>query len=199
MSTLRWTTSMALAGVVALAGCADTYDEGEELGAEDEVGLEETEPADGLDYGYSEWDVNTDRALGRDEFGTWAGEQGWAEMDEEGFSETTVGLWDVDDDDRVSEQEWTDATDRWYGDDVEYGTWADWDGDGDSFLDANEVREGMETNNLYDRVDMDNDAVFDDEELADWWFDVWDFNDDETIDTTEWDWSAQYGYDRIGS
>lgn len=191
-----------LAGAVAL-GCADGYEDEPELG---EAEVEEemapvTEPE--AEYAFVEWDADANRMLDRDEWTVWVTETprwtAWDVDDEEGlgteeFGVTTVTVWDADDDDLVSEEEWRAGTDRWFGDDVDYGVWTDWDGDGDSFLDANEVAEGFEVNGLYDVVDRDADAVIDDEELADWFFDVFDANDDSEIDTTEWDWGEQHGY-----
>ena len=84
----------------------------------------------------------------------------------------------------------------WFGDD-DYGSWGEWDASGDGVLDANEVSEAFERESLYDTVDRDSDALIDDEELADWWFDLWDANDDQQIDTTEWD-EVGSEYSRIG-
>lgn len=191
-----------LAGAVAL-GCADGYEDEPELG-EAEVEEEMAPVAEPeAEYAFVEWDADANRMLDRDEWTVWVTETprwtAWDVDDEEGlgteeFSVTTVTVWDADDDDLVSEEEWRAGTDRWFGDDVDYGVWTDWDGDGDSFLDANEVAEGFEVNGLYDVVDRDADAVIDDEELADWFFDVFDANDDSQIDTTEWDWGEQHGY-----
>jgi hypothetical protein len=147
-----------------------------------------------VDYG--EWDMDADDALGIEEFRSWWNEQDffddWRADEDEGitreqFAERLHVEWDTNGDDVVSEVEWQEGTDTWFAGDVEDGAWDDWDGDGDSELDANEVAEGLERNGLYDRVDRDDDAVIDDEELADWFFDIFDDNDDDRIDTTEWD------------
>ena len=192
----RWQGVFTLAAVLVVMGCGETYDEGGELESGE---VEVPPPMETVEtpYAYGQWDMNTDRVLDRDEFGTWVDEQDWDAWDEESFTETTFSLWDENDDGVLTESEWRESTDRWYGADVDFGVWADWDGDGDSELDANEVRESMEAHGLYDRVDGDSDALIDDEELADWWFDIWDFNDDDEIDTTEWDWGEEYGYTEI--
>jgi hypothetical protein len=193
--------ALALVAGLAMFGCADGYDDEAEIDeAEAEVGPE-AEMAE-AEYGFVEWDADQNRYLDENEWTTWDADRdrsAWNTDGEDGlsaeeFGATTVTLWDRDDDGLVSEDEWTEGTDRWFGDDVDYGVWADWDMDGDSELDANEVREGFETNNLYDRVDGDADAIIDDEELADWFFDVFDLNDDAQIDTTEWDWGEERGY-----
>lgn len=196
MKMPRWPIALALSGAAALSACADVSPGDDDIAAD--TGLSRT-PADGeLDYGYRGWDVNEDRALSPDEFGSWAREQGWRDLDHEGFSRIAHRLWDVDRDDAVSEQEWTEATNRWYGDAVEHGSWAAWDRDRDSELDVGEAHAAFERYDLYSPVDLDGDGVIHRDELAAWWFDVWDFNDDETIDTSEWSWAEQYGYDRIG-
>lgn len=204
MNGIRNYWALALVGAVALTGCAEPYEE-EDIGVDQEVGvsddvadLESDAPLADAEYDYGEWDVDSNRTLSREEFGTWAGEQGWGEMDREAFATETTELWDADDDDLIGEDEWNEATDR-FGDDIDVGTWSDWDGDGDSELDANEVREGLERSGIYDRIDGDADAVFDDEELADFWFDLWDADDDLEIDTTEWDWGSRAGFSEIGA
>lgn len=199
MRRTRSTVALALVAGLAMFGCADGYDDEAELDEAD-VGPE-TEMAE-VEYGFAEWDADQNRYLDENEWTTWDADQdrsAWNTDGEDGlsadeFGVVTVTVWDRDDDDLVSEDEWNEGTERWFGDDVDYGAWADWDLDGDSELDANEVREGFETNNLYDRVDRDADLIIDDEELADWFFDIFDWNDDDQIDTTEWDWGEQHGY-----
>jgi hypothetical protein len=143
---------------------------------------------------WSEWDADGSDFLDREEVSAWwddvQADLAWDADTEEGLSreefvEGVRGAWDLDDDGRVTEEEWRDASDDVWGD--EAGAFADWDGDGDSELDANEVSEGLETRGLYDVVDKDRDALVDDEELADWFYDVFDLDDDAEIDQTEWE------------
>lgn len=179
----------ALGAGLALGGCAPEETE-TELGTEMET--ETTEPTDEtLDVDFSEWDLDTDARLSTDEFEAWWNEHGFEigegeeGADREAVSERVHAAWDTDDDDRVSEQEWREGTGT--GEEGDWGSWTDWDADGDSGLDLNEVREGMEGNDVYDRIDRDQDMILDDEELADWFFDLFDADADDAIDTTEWD------------
>jgi hypothetical protein len=142
---------------------------------------------------WSELDADGSDFLDRGEVTAWwndvKADLGWDADTEEGLSreelvEGVRDVWDLDDDGRVTEEEWRDAAEDVWDD---TGAFTDWDGDGDSELDANELKEGLETRGLYDVVDMDRDALVDDEELADWFFDVFDADDDTEIDRTEWE------------
>lgn len=194
-------SGLLLAALIPLAACEAPGDEtGEadldeelettpaaEISPEDEIGTEE--------IGLAQWDADADQRLTREEWGVWYDEQGlfddWDTDAEDGLTSDELtgaayAVWDADDDDALTEVEWNEGIGQWYGDE-DYGAFGEWDVDGDSALDANEVAEGFERENLYDTVDRDSDALIDDEELADWWFDIWDADDDQLIDTTEWD------------
>jgi hypothetical protein len=206
-------SSKRLIGLLVAAALPLTACDGggtEDLGAGAEEEAFETAPTSEItstqDVGLSTWDADADQQLSRDEWSGWYDEQGaydgWNTDAEEGLTTDELGegiftAWDADADSELTETEWNEGVGTWYGD-ADYGTWGEWDADGDSILDANEVAEGLERENLYDTVDRDSDALIDDEELADWWFDIWDGNDDALIDTTEWD---QVGseWSRIGS
>lgn len=190
------TMALILAGLVPLAAC--DANGAEQVGdAELEGGLETTPAAETTlgQNGFADWDADANAQLTRDEWGNWWSQRGiydeWNTDAEEGLvGEELAGgafaAWDVDNDNNLNQNEWQEGAGTWFADD-EYGDWGEWDANGDSALDANEVAEAFERENLYDRVDRDSDALIDDEELADWWFDIWDGNDDALIDTTEWD------------
>jgi hypothetical protein len=183
-----------VAALLPLAAC--------EAGPDDEMDMDEgleTQPAAettlGDETGMTSWDADTDMRLSRDEWRTSLAADGpyarWNTDDTDGvtneeFAAGVRDFWDADDNDQLTEAEWNEGIDDWFSG-AEYGEWGEWDANGDSFLDANEVAEGFERANLYDTVDRDSDALIDDEEIADWWFDIWDDNDDDFIDTTEWD------------
>lgn len=192
---------IVLAAVVPLAACeaGEQAADGElgDVGIEEGVDVETAPAAEmtGDQAGLVSWDTDGDQALTRDEWGGWYDDNSpydqWNTDAQEGLTETelsegAVSIWDTDDDDELTETEWNEGVGTWYGD-QDYGAFTEWDANGDSVLDANEVAEGFERENLYDTVDRDSDALIDDEELADWWFDIWDVDDDQTIDTTEWD------------
>lgn len=181
----------------ALGGCAPDEPETELDGTETEA-TDRTEER--LDVDFSEWDLDTDARLSLEEFEAWWDENapdfGDEDARREAVSERVHAAWDTDDDDRISEEEWREGTGSRDAD-TDWGRWDDWDGDGDSELDLNEVREGLEGANVYDRIDRDDDMILDDEELADWFFDLFDADSDDAIDTTEWDrrgaWRDDFG------
>lgn len=185
---MRYTTmtaALALPATLFALGCAQTY-EGE---GEEEIRTQQRTVE------IAEWDEDGDGTLDPDEFGSWFNEQNFfAEWDEDAddeltnreFSVVLMDRWDTNDDDVLSESEWNTGM-EWFGEDADPGAWRDWDSDGDSELDANELHESLETNGLYDAVDGDQDAVFDDEEMADFFFDAFDMDDNDEVDTTEWD------------
>ncbi len=168
---------------------------------EAERGLEDAEAADApaterpVSTPYETWDANRDRVLQRDEFAQWRTEQGlfadWVGdegLDREVVNEDIRVALDVDGDGIVNEDEWRTGMTPLLDD---AGTWSDWDADGDSELDANEISESLETRGFYDVIDADSDDVIDDEEIGDFFYDVFDLNDNGEIDVTEWDASAE--------
>lgn len=190
---IRIGVTLALAAGIGLAACSGGNGGDGDM-TEGAAGSE----GDGeATYAYAEWDVNGDRALSRDEFGTWAAEVGWPTMDEATFARAAYDLWNVDGDTVVSAQEWEQATRRWYGEAIPFGPWSAWDADGDASLDPEEVASAFARHRLHEPVDRNDDGRLDDVELADWWFSVWDFDDDQAVDSSEWDWGTTYGYDRI--
>lgn len=202
---LRMLPSASLGALVALvaAGCAPDADVDDEMGRmeESEPVPESTVETDVVPI-LENYDLDDDGALSSDEFAGWLGQAdvdaAWtfrtdSDLDLDRVAERMIVVWDVENDSVVSEEEWVAGVRTWYGPD-DYGAFVDWDADGDSELDANEIAEALETRGMYDRVDLDRDAVIDDEELADWFFDVIDTSDDGQIDTTEWDAAMEYDW-----
>lgn len=194
MNTARRSATLALATAFLAAGCATGSDQasndgGEEVEAEDpEVRTQRRTVA------FAEWDGDGDAALDRGEFVSWWEEEGmpdaWDGDAADGISEEefTSGLydhWDRDDDDRITEREWEERVVVWFAD-TDYGIWSEWDLDGDSTLDLDEVREGLARESLYDTVDLDDDYVLSRQESTAWVFDTFDTNDDGQIDISEW-------------
>lgn len=164
---------------------------------EDDVYEEEAEAAEEQvsDAPYAQWDADHSDDVDVSEFDAWWDDErdrfDWDLDDEEGLTreEYAQGIytaWDENRDGRIDETEWRRGSGGVWGPDYAV-TWTDWDGDGDSELDLNEVSEGLERDGLYDTVDGDRDGLIDDEELADWFFDVFDADDNDRIDTTEWE------------
>lgn len=140
---------------------------------------------------YQNWDANRDMVLQRDEFALWRTDQdafdGWVGdegLDREIFADRIHVAWDTDGDGVVTRNEWAVGVEPVLEDP---GSWSDWDGDGDSELDLNEVAESMETRGIYDVIDRDQDRVIDDEEIGDFFYDLIDRNDNGEVDVTEWD------------
>lgn len=145
---------------------------------------------------YAEWDNDRDDRLGEEEFRSWwAEEDRLAEWDTDGddtvsrqeFDERLFARWDQTEDDVISEVEWREGADRWFAGDVETGTWEEWDADDDAHLDRDEFAAAMEDRRLYARVDADRDDAVDADELVDWFFDLFDRNDDDRIDASDWE------------
>lgn len=192
---------LLLAALIPLVACDTDTGEMGRTGADEEL---QTQPAAETpsmeepvteEVGFAEWDTDADQQLAREEWDSWYRQEGlydqWNTDAEDGLTSAELAdgailIWDADDDGALTEDEWSQGVGTWFADE-DHGAWDEWDANGDGVLDANEVAEGLETRNLYDRVDRDSDALIDDEELADWWFDIWDANDDDHIDTTEWD------------
>ena len=160
---------------------------------EDEAAMAEEQASDAP---YAQWDADHSDDVDVSEFDAWWQDEhdrfDWELDDEEGlnrdeYAQGVYAAWDENGNGRIDETEWRRGSDRVWGVGRYTATWSDWDGDGDSELDLNEVREGFEREGLYDRVDGDRDGLIDDEELADWFFDIFDADDNNRIDTTEWE------------
>jgi hypothetical protein len=145
---------------------------------------------------YAQWDADHSDDVDVSEFDAWWEDErdrfDWDFDDEDGltrdeYSRGVHAAWDENGNGNIDETEWRRGSDRVWGVGRYTATWSDWDGDGDSELDLNEVAEGLEREGLYDRVDGDRDGLIDDEELADWFFDIFDADDNDRIDNTEWE------------
>lgn len=147
--------------------------------------------------GFEDWDANQDQALQVEEFNTWASDEdlladwtGEEGLDRERFNERMIEVWDTNDDDQITESEWQAGVSNLYGN-TDYGTFSQWDMNGDGHLDAEEVTQGNQQFGLYTRMDGDQDGVIDDVEIGDFFFDLFDVNDDNQLDSTEWDYGRQ--------
>lgn len=141
----------------------------------------------------ADWDQNGDQALDRQEFGSWAQEEESFDdfvgddgiVDFEAIQEDLHSALDVDGDGTVGEGDWDAAMQDLFGDDP-FGEWADWDVDGDAELDTEEFRQGAEQHGLQERMDEDDDGSVTQQEVEGFFFDLFDANDDESVDMTEW-------------
>ena len=191
MRSIRTRLALPAAAVFLLGACGER-DVDDDLYDDDAAMTEER----GTMVGHARWDADQNTYIDDAEFVAWWSAEGsrfdWDLDDERGLTREEYNrgifeLWDENGDGRIDESEWRSGSDRVWGEGRYQTSWTDWDMDGDSELDLNEVQEGLERDGLYDRVDGDRDALIDDEELADWFFDIFDGNDDSRIDTTEWE------------
>lgn len=100
-----------------------------------------------------------------------------------GGSET--GLWDEDDDARLTEAEWNEDAATWFGT-ADYGTWGDWDTNTDEYLTAEEFTAGLNQSGLMRGWDADRTGAIEGGEFGEGLFGVFDTNDDTYLDTNEW-------------
>lgn len=144
---------------------------------------------------FQDHDLDRDGSLRRDEFAAWIPEAGvyasWVyeaegDLNVDGVSRRMVTVWDEDGNSLLTEAEWSAGVGSWFGPD-DHGAYPDWDADGDGGLNLDEVSAALDRRGLYGRIDLDGDASIDDEELANWLFDVIDTNGDGRLAPTEWD------------
>lgn len=180
---------LAALSVLYLAACEP--EPGQDLDTEAEAAEAPVEQRPATPF--EDWDINQDQSLQAEEFSTWARDEnvlgdwvGDEGLDREAFHQRIVDVWDQNDDDIIGESEWQSGVSNLFAE-GEYGAFADWDVDQNAELDLNELAEGMESHGLYARMDGDQDAIIDDTEIGDFFFDIFDVNDDAQLDTTEWD------------
>ncbi len=175
----RLVICFALAGL-ALGGCGDD---------EATSGAVAT-TADG-DH-FSTLDASGDSYLDADEIAEWVDDKGpfrsWdadadSELDRDEIAGNAFSLWDSDNNGKISKQEWEHGTDLWYPSNVAVRAYGDWDGDGDSELDADEFKEKFDASALGEswRADPLSAVTF---KKA--YFELYDLDDDGRVTRTEW-------------
>jgi len=142
---------------------------------------------------FGQWDINQDQSLQRDEFNGWSTDEGvfddWIGdegFDREAFRENVREAWDVDGDGSITEQEWQAGTQALYPN-AQVGTYVDWDVDGDGALTQEEMAAADERVDIQGQLDANGDGTVDQRDLGDFFFEVFDANDDGQLDTTEWE------------
>ncbi len=171
---------------VALGGCGDDNN----TAASVDVTVDE----------FSTLDASGDSYLDADEVAEWVDDKGvfrsWdedadSELDRDEIAGNAFSLWDRDGNGRVSQQEWETATDLWYPSGANFRVYRDWDGDGDSELDADEFREEFDTSTLGESWRVD---TFNAETFKQAYFELYDVDDDGRVSRTEWiDGSRMFG------
>ena len=142
---------------------------------------------------FGEWDMNQDQTLQRDEFTRWSSDEGvfddWIGdegFDLEAFRGNVQDAWDIDDDGNITETEWQAGTQALYPD-AQVGAFADWDADGDGNLTEEEMAAADERVDVQGALDANADGMVDEQDLGDFFFEVFDANGDGQLDTTEWE------------
>lgn len=143
---------------------------------------------------FSEWDINQDQSLQRDEFISWSGDEGvfddWIGdqgFELETFREDLREAWDMDGDGNIIESEWQAGTESLFGGNPQIGNFTDWDTDGDGQLSQEEMMAADERINVVEELDANGDGTVEPGEVGDFFFEAFDMNDDDQLDTTEWE------------
>jgi hypothetical protein len=182
----RWICAVFVA---AALGCAD------EPGTErnDATGTAGTAAA--VDRGWwspSEFDLDADRRISREEFYTrW--EAGFAIWDTDGdgaldADEAAEMFWEWftgSDDERMTEQEWRDGTERWNFEHVDWGRWERWDTDSDGQLTEEEWRQGWRRL-VWPAWDVRREGLVKRDEMGDAFWSWLSRNGREFIDEEDW-------------
>ena len=72
-------------------------------------------------------------------------------------------------------------------DEQQYGTFGDWDTDGDQMVTRKEFQQGVTDQGVYDDLDTDNDNQVSEDELKNWVFGVWDADNDGNLTEEEYE------------
>jgi hypothetical protein len=191
----RWATPVLLTAF-ALVACAEQgANETETMQSDtamEATGAMEAPGPDPASTDIATWNTDADARLTAEEFSGWLAEQdfyaAWNTDGAEGltaqeFGSGLAGVLDVNGDGSVSGMEWGDAGAGWVGADAAL---ADWDGDGDGALSADEVVAGVEGSDLWTQWDQDGSGALDRSEFDAAVFAAWDSNGDGFVDEMEW-------------
>ncbi len=183
--------ALLVTGLLPLAAC-DTD------GAEE---MEELEPATTMEPpAFETLDLDGDSYLDADELAAWVDDEGvftrWdidadSELDADEINESVYMIWDADEDTVIVESEWETGVDHVYPGALDPGAFQDWDLDGDSELDADEVAEGLDATS-WNEYWYEADAVIGFDEFMDMYFALWDRDGDGRIDAVEYETGAEY-------
>ncbi|MDP8976392.1 MAG: EF-hand domain-containing protein [Actinomycetota bacterium] len=177
--------SMAIAGLtmtLVLVGCGDD--------SEDPVGAGPTTTVDTAQF--STLDRNGDSYLDVDEVAEWKDRDSvfakWdadadSELDRDEIAGNAFSLWDADRNGKISQQEWKQGAELWYPRGVDYGVYGDWDRDGDSELDADEIKEKFDFSVLGESWRA---RPISRETFKKAYFELYDSDDDGKVSTSEW-------------
>ena len=185
---------LPLATALLFAGCTADEPEIDDTGV---VGDVAATPATAA-YGYETWDADRDRRLTATEFAGVSRDRAYSRwnttadggLDQNELGTGLYGLWDADDNNQLTESEWSTGTARWNRSGVTYGEFGTWDANSDGWLDQSEMTGGLERAGFYSTWDTDRNDLVDESEFGGGLFDTWDANDDQAVDANEWDLGA---------
>ncbi len=105
-------------------------------------------------------------------------------LDDEDFYLSVYGIWDLDDDELLSEAEWIEGYDYYYGDYIIQGYDAI-DIDGDGFIEYVEYKDVLDGTKFFVDWDVDASEYLSEDELAQGVFNIWDLDGDNMLDNDE--------------
>lgn len=137
-------------------------------------------------------DASGDSYLDADEIAEWVDDRGpfrsWdedadSELDRDEITGNAFSLWDSDNNGKISQPEWERGTDLWYPKDTEVRVYSDWDGDGDSEIDADEFKEEFDSSALGESWRTDTLSA---DTFKKAYFELYDVDDDGRVSLSEW-------------
>lgn len=145
---------------------------------------------------YTDWDSDGNMEMTSQEFSSGFSEGGtynaWnrdtsdAGLSEGEFATGMFADWDRDNDTRISEDEYTAGSERWYG--ADYDTaYSDWDADQSGYIEKTEFGGGWD-NDYFNAWDTDEDTFLSEDEFNTGVYDTVDSNDDQVITVEEEGW-----------
>lgn len=140
---------------------------------------------------FTSFDGNSDGMLDQDEFngafettmGEWDNDGDELLSDDE-FYDNTFGSIDLNDDESITETEWNEGDTNIFGDHTDED-FATFDSDGDGIINNDEWKEGFGNSNWFNSYDGDQDGFLNNDEFNNGLFNDWDDNLDGMLDETE--------------
>lgn len=183
---------------LSIISCKDNVREDDEIDLiEDDIEIEEVGFDDNLGFNEFDannddfWDINEFNEANNDWFDEWDLDDDGAFNDEE-FYATTMGNTDINNDRRISQEEWNEGQRNMFGNYAEENDFDAWDVNDDNFIDDNEWNTGFGESNWFSTYDGDADGTITDVEWNEGFFNEWDLNDDGMLDENEY--NSYYTY-----
>lgn len=174
--------------------CKDVEKDGEEtdIMAEDETIETEVFEEEPLNEDFGAFDTNDDNMLDENEFAEsnitfeeWDEDDNSSLNDEE-FYGSTFAMADANEDDKIDENEWNEGRNTVYSSYAAEDDWNTFDTDGDGFLNNDEWFEGFSDSEWFGDFDENDDEMLDSNEWNSGIFANWDANDDGFLDENEY-------------